>query len=70
MRKKGQFLKKKIWITKYRINEGNRKSPLSKHSSIDCFRDDPPTDAKISGWKFEEKQDTYIVPKYFFQGIY
>ena len=54
--KKGQnFLTVKVQLLN--IEEGHRKWPLGKHHSNSCFRQDPLIDAKIRGWKFEEKKD-------------
>lgn len=50
-------------INKCRRNEGNTKASSGKDHSNNCCRLNPPADAKISGWKSYEKQNTGIVPK-------
>lgn len=47
------FLYGRILSNKHKMNEENRKSPLDKHHSNNCYRQDPPKDAKINGWKSE-----------------
>ena len=57
-----------ILITKCRKTEKNRKS--LEHHSINCWKQDPPMDAKICGQKFKLKQDVHIASMYFSQNIY
>lgn len=51
-------------INKCRNNNGNRTSPVGKHHSDNCFRQDSLMAAKISGYKYGEKQETCTVSKY------
>lgn len=44
--------------------EVNRNLQLGIYHSNICIQD-PHIDSNVSGWKFEEKQDTCIVSKYF-----
>lgn len=46
---------------KYRRNDGISKSPFDSHNSCDCFRKERLIDVKISGWKFDEKQDIFKI---------
>lgn len=48
-----------IPINKCRKSEGNRNSTLD--DNINYYKQDPAMDAKISGQKFEEKQNICIV---------
>lgn len=43
------FLTGKNPVNKDKRNNGNRKSPLGKHHNNNCCRQEPATDAKISG---------------------
>jgi hypothetical protein len=49
-----------IPINKCGRSNGNGKSPLGKHCSNNCWRQDLLMDAEISGWKNGEKQKQNI----------
>ena len=46
------------------------KKNQKQHHSINCWKQDPPMDAKICGQKFKLKQDVHIASMYFSQNIY
>lgn len=50
-------------VNKYRENERNKK-PLLECQNNNCCGQDPLTNAKISGQKFEENQDICAVSRY------
>ena len=52
-----------VLINKYRENERNKK-PLLECQNNNCCGQDPLTNAKISGQKFEENQDICAVSRY------
>lgn len=54
---------RRIPFNESRRNKGSRKSPLEHHCN-NHYRQDPQMDPKISGQKFEEKQDICNVSKY------
>lgn len=64
MKKRDSFTYTRILTDKSRMNEGNTKSPLVKHHSSNCCWQDPLMDIKISGQKFEKKQDICVGSKY------
>lgn len=45
------------------------KKNQKQHHSINCWKQDPPMDAKICGQKFKLKQDVHIVSMYFSPNI-
>ena len=48
MREGMAFFFRRIPNNKCKMNEENRKSPLTKHISANCYKQDLPKDAKIN----------------------